>query len=349
MTSKVRLLLLACAGACALVASTSAFAAFTPTLAIGQQPPTLGSAGATSIRVNVPRDDDALFRAQIYAPAGYTSSLTQAAGTQIGTVSAQVLVREPIAGAVLPITGTILVSDAATYGASGAQCAQALLPTGTAYWVLVLSAAGTELRVPAYVSPAPAAIGALVSSVINICLPNPNIPVSAGGATFGAKLILAQLNLTGVLTAPSVRGDNRWNMITTPWPNGPGLPNAAGTVVAQGTAKLPGAVSIASTSKKRVLTITGRVTEAGTGIAGRTVSLRVGNRSFSVRTNASGTYRKTALIARGARVTIRATVAVPARTTAGCTTPPFAPPVLPCVTDTSQFFTVTRSIVARVR
>ena len=123
MTPKFRMLMVGAASLVTLVFAGAAFAAFTPTLAIGQTPPTAGSS-ATSFRLTVPRDDDALFKASFYVPAGYTATLGQAPGTQLGTVAAQVLVREPIAGAVLPLTGTVVVTDQATVGASVAQCTQ---------------------------------------------------------------------------------------------------------------------------------------------------------------------------------------------------------------------------------
>ncbi len=344
MTRKFRMLLLGVASLVTLAFAGAAFAAFNPTLAIGHTPPTAGST-ATSFRLTVPRDDDALFKASFYVPAGYTATLGQAPGTQLGTVAAQVQVREPIAGAVLPLTGTVVVTNQATVGASVAQC------TGTAthagYWVLVLQAAGQELRVPMVIDPASGPLAAAASYVLQVCLPSPHIPVAAGGATFGAKLIQAQVTLSNVLRAPSSGGTYRWHVVTTPWPNGPGLPNAAGTVTAQGTAGLPGAISLSAKSKKRVVTITGRLTEAGQGIGARTVTVRVGTRNYSVRTNAAGTFRKVIRIAKGSRVTIRATAAVPARTGACTAASPFAP--IPCVSDTSQFFTAMRSIVARVR
>jgi hypothetical protein len=345
MTPKFRMLMVGAASLVTLVFAGAAFAAFTPTLAIGHTPPTAGSS-ATSFRLTVPRDDDALFKASFYVPAGYTATLGQAPGTQLGTVAAQVLVREPIAGAVLPLTGTVVVTDQATVGASVAQCTQTTA-AHAGYWVLVLQAAGQELRVPMVIDPAPAALASVASYVMQVCLPSPHLPVSAGGATFGAKLIQAQINLNNVLSAPSSGGTYRWHAVTTPWPNAPAPPNIAGTVSAQGLAALPGAVSVAAKSKKRVVTITGRLTEGGQGIGSRAVTVRVGTKNYSVRTNAAGRFTKVVRIAKGSRVTIRATAAVPART-GSCTTPsPFAP--VPCVTETSQFFTATRSIVARVR
>ena len=220
MTPKFRMLMVGAASLVTLVFAGAAFAAFTPTLAIGHTPPTAGSS-ATSFRLTVPRDDDALFKASFYVPAGYTATLGQAPGTQLGTVAAQVLVREPIAGAVLPLTGTVVVTDQATVGASVAQCTQTLA-AHAGYWVLVLQAAGQELRVPMVIDPAPAALASVASYVMQVCLPSPHIPVSAGGATFGAKLIQAQINLSNVLSAPSSGGTYRWHAVTTPWPNGPG-------------------------------------------------------------------------------------------------------------------------------
>jgi hypothetical protein len=341
------LLLLACTSAVGLVLASGALAAFVPTLSVGTQPPTLNSAGTTSIRVVVPRDDDALFRAQIFVPPGYRGNLAAAVGSQIGTVAAQVQVREPIAGAVLPITGNIVVSDATTYATQAAQCTGT--PTHAATWVLVLQAAGTELRVPVFVDPAPEALAPFASYVLNVCLPSPHIPVSAGGATFGAKLIDARLNTRGVFTAPATTGTYRWQLIATPWPNGPGLPNAAGTVNAQGVVGLPGVVTVRATSRRGLVTVTGRLVEGQTPIAGRPVVVRLRNRSFTARTNAAGSFRLVRRAPRGRSVTIRATASVPQRPSTSCTFQSPFPTVPTCVSETRGFFVVTRTIRHRVR
>lgn len=345
MTKRVRMLLLGLAGVASLAFAGSALAAFTPSLAIGTQPPTLGSAGTTSIRLTVPRDDDALFRAQIFAPNGYQATLSQAPGTTLGTVTAQVQVREPIAGAVLPVSGNIIVTDQATVGAAAAQCTGT--PAHAAYWILVLQASGQELRVPAFVDPAPAALTTSVSYVITVCLPSPHIPVAAGGATFGAKLINAQLNLRGVFTAPSVRSPFRWHVVATPWPNGPGLPNAAGTVTAQGRVDLPARINVSTSSRRRVLTVRGTVVEGEQGVRGQTITVRVANRNYRVRTGTGGAFRVTVRFRRPTRTSVTVTAAIPARGVACTTASPFAP--IPCVSETLQFFTVSRTVRARVR
>ena len=173
-------------------------------MSVSHKPAGAGASGLASIRVTVPRDDDALAAIQ-FAPLGYTATLGQAVGTTLGSVTAQVQVREPIAGAVLPVTGTIQVADPAAVAANVTQCTGT--PTHAAVWVLVLQAAGQELRVPVAVDLAPATFSTFASHLLAICLPNPNVPVAAGGATFGAKLINAQLNLRNILTTPTTSGD----------------------------------------------------------------------------------------------------------------------------------------------
>ena len=344
MTTKVRMLLLACTGVIGLMLAGSALAAFAPTIAVRHTPPTLNSNGATSLRVAVPRDHDPLFRAVIYAPTGYTAVLAQPAGTQIGTVEAQVQVREPIAGAVLPLTGTITAANPAAYTTN--QCAPG---THAAVWLLTLQAAGQTLTVPVYVDPTVGNETAIGAYKLTVCLPSPNIPASAGGATFGAKLILAQLNFSqGVFTTPINSGTFRWHMLATPWPaTAAGPPNAAGTVSAQARVALPARVTLRATSKRGRVTITGSVLEATTGVNRQPIRVRVGNRNYTVRTNAGGAFRLVVRRAVRSRVTITVTANIGARTI-NCSTPsPF--PGVACVNETLQFFLATRSIRVRVR
>ena len=344
MTTKLRMLLLACTGVMGLVLASGALAAFVPSIAIRHAPPTLNSNGATSIRVSVPRDDDPLARALIYVPTGYTAVLNQAAGTQIGTVDAQVQVREPIAGAVLPLTGTITTAAPASFASN--PCAPGV---HGAVWVMTLQASGQTLTVPVYVDQTFGVETALGAYKLTVCLPSPNIPASAGGATFGAKLILAQLNFQqGILSTPANRGTYRWQLLATPWPTtAAGPPNAAGTVSAQGRVMLPGSLTLRATSRRGRVTISGGVLEGGTGVARQQVRLRVGTRTFTVRTNAGGAFRL--VVRRGVRqrVSITGTANVAARPITCSSPSPF--PGIACVSETLQFFVVSRSIFHRVR
>jgi hypothetical protein len=211
MTKRLRLLLLAVASLGALALSSSALAAFTPQLAVSNRPMGTGANGTTIFVFTVPRADDALFRLDIYVPAGYEAPLAQSVGATIGRVAAQVEVREPIAGAVLPVEGNILVENPANHTTS--PCAPGV---HTAVWMLVLQASGQELRVPAYVDRLTGAAAQLGAYRIRFCLPSPHIPASLGGATFGAKLIRAQLNLEQVFTTPTTAGEFLWHGIATP-------------------------------------------------------------------------------------------------------------------------------------
>jgi hypothetical protein len=355
MTTRVRLVLLACTALLGLAFAGSALAAFTPTLAIGHQPPTLGSTGTTSIRMTVPRDDDALARAAIYVAPGYSIATGQAPGTSLGTATAQIMVREPIAGVVVPVPGTLTVADPAALVRPTNRrsiAATVALCTGTsthnAIWLATLQASGQNLDVPIAVDAAPAALSSVASYVLTFCLPNPNIPVEPlEGAPLGAKLVQAQLNFRGTLTAPSSRGTYRWHAVATPWGSSPTVPNAAGTVEAQGRVMLPARVTLTTASKKRVLTIRGSVLEADTGVPQRSIVVRVGNKRYSVRTNAGGAYRLVVKFKRPTTVIVTTTATVPARGVPCSTPSPF--PGVSCVSETLQFFLATRSLRVRVR
>lgn len=346
MTTRVRMLLLACAGAVGLVLASSALAAFVPSIAVRHASPTLNSNGAMSIRVSVSRDDDPLFRAVIYAPVGYSAVINQAAGTQIGTVAAQVQVREPIAGAVLPLTGTITTAAPADH--AGNACSPGV---HGAVWLLTMPApSGPPLVVPIYVDqtlgPVEQALG---SYRLTVCLPSPNIPQSAGGAAFGAKLILAQLNLQqGVFTSPVNRGTYRWQLLATPWPTtAAGPPNVAGTVSAQGRVMLPVTIALSATSRAGRVVVRGNVLENRTGVNRQPIRVRVGNRTHTVRTNTAGRFTLAVRRARGARLAITATANIPARGIPCSAPSPF--PGVACVGETQHFFVASRTIRHRVR
>ncbi len=340
MTKGIRLLLLGVATTVSLAFAGSALAAFTPTMSVSAKPSRTGATGLSAIRVTVPRDDDALARIQIFAPSGYTATFGQAGGAQIGSISAQVQVREPIAGAVLPITGTILVTDAATVGAAVTLCTGS--PMHTALWVLVLSASGTELRVPVAVDQAAGPVAAFASYVVTICLPNPNIPVEQGGATFGAKLIQAQLNIRNVFGTPASAGDFVWRAVATPWPNGPGAPVAANTREARAHILLPTGLTVAAKAGKKVrgvrtVTISGNARENTSGISGASVRITVGRTTKTVTTSANGAYKTTFRLRKG-RYTASVGLTVEERTAPSpcATAGPFAP--IPCATETLPFY-----------
>ena len=342
MTKRLRLLVLGLAATASLAFAAGALAAFTPTMSVSAKPARAGVTSLTSIRVTVPRDDDALARIQMFVPSGYTATFGQAVGAEIGSVTAQVQVREPIAGAVLPITGTIQVADPAAVAAAVTLCTGSA--THAAMWVLVLSASGQELRVPVAVDVAAGPVAAFASHLITICLPNPNIPVASGGATFGAKLINAQLNIRSVFGTPVASGDYVWRAVATPWPNGPGAPVAANTREARAHIMLPAAVTVNVSQARRkirgfrVVTVSGSAREATSALSGGTVRITVGNTVRTVRTAANGNYRTTFRLRGGRRYTasVRLTVAQRSAPSACSTAGPLQP--VPCATETLPFY-----------
>jgi hypothetical protein len=340
MKRRFRVALLACAGAVSLMFTGSAFAEFVPQLQVSQVPARTGSAGVAHIRFTIPREHDALFKVTFYAPAGYTANLTAAAGSQVGTVAAQAQVQEPIAGAVLPLTGTVVADNPANFTTS--PCAPGL---HAAVWIIVLQAAGQELRVPVYVDPTSGAEATFASAKMQICLPSPHIPASAGGATFGAKLIQSVLRLQGVFTSPSTRGEYVWRAVATPWAP-PATPNVRATVQAKGTIGLPASLTInarVTSRARRTVLVSGRLTEGGEGISGARVQVFVNNRRPArVTTGGNGRYAVTMRMARRGTYSFRATSAVAARSEP-CSDP--APLPVPCVSQNAAFYAVASSTV----
>ena len=324
--------------AVAVLASAAAAAYTTPTL-------TITPTGArTTIAVRQSQTDDSTAKATIYAPAGTSVTLGQAPGATLGTVQAQVTALA-LGGALLPLTGQILVAAAGQVPA-----AQQIACTGTAThgatWLMVLQAAGQTLNVPLYVDPTTGAEAAFAAAKIQVCLPPPDIPTTSGGATFGAKLFIASFTVNGVFGA----GAGTWRSLWTPYFPGNGQANAAGSVEARATVA-PGTATVVAARSARRVRVTGRVTAGGRPVAGASVQIWGGTtrtalrRLATVRTNASGTYAHTRL--RGTLAWFQARTAVAARAdAAGCAAA--GPLPVQCVNATLSGFAA-RSAVSRMR
>jgi hypothetical protein len=159
--------------------------------------------------------------------------------------------------------------------------------------VLVLTAAGQTLTVPAYLMPTSGALTSVGPAFIQVCLPPPDVPPGTPGrATFGAKLYSATLNVQGVFGAVPI---GAWISFWTPYNPGLGTVNVAGTVVAP-AAVAPGAVTVSARRAGKGAIVTGRVTQAGQARGGATVTIRGGakpsalRRLGSVKTSATGTF-----------------------------------------------------------
>jgi hypothetical protein len=235
MRKLIRIGVGAVAGLAALAFAGQALGAYSPKLAVQ-----MGDAG-TTIKLAIPSSDDPTARLAFYAPAGTGANLSATAGTTIGTLDAKASAGA-LGGATLPLTGTVQVRSAdGTYLSSGQQrplSAASAACTGTtahaAWWVLVLTAAGQTLEVPLFVDPSPSGLpfSPLLGYQLVVCLPPSDIPESAGGATFGAKVFEANFTVKGVFS-PTLSGDNLWRLLATPYTPAKGTPNAAATVEAQ--------------------------------------------------------------------------------------------------------------------
>ncbi|MGZ8782943.1 MAG: hypothetical protein ACXWZB_05540 [Gaiellaceae bacterium] len=248
MRTTIRIFLLGLVGAFALSGAGTALAAYTsPSLRVTDD------RSAVTIRYNVSASDDPTAKLTFYAPTGYTASLSQPAGTTIGTVTAQGTAAD-LGGALLPLTGTVQVRAAnGTYLSGSTQVPIATAaqqctgtPTHTAYWVLNLQAAGQTLELPVFVDSPAAGAGtsAFASSSIQACLPPPDVPTGTPGrATFGFKLTQVDFKVNRIFTSAGT-GQPRWRVLATPYNPGRGTPNAAGSVEAQSVISFPRTLSL---------------------------------------------------------------------------------------------------------
>lgn len=353
MTKKIRFTLLALVATVVLAGAGNALAAYKPTFVVQGASQQVGGGGAFTFRVSVPRDDDATAKVTLYVPQGYGGLFDKAPGTNYGPVSAQVIAKA-LGGALLPLTGNVIAADPNASTSVNNLCAPGV---HSAVLNLVLTAAGQTLTVPVYVDEITAGPEvAFAKFKLQICLPSPDVPAAMGGATFGAKLILAQFTLNGVFNNPSARGENVFRGIFTPYVPGGGTVNAIGTVEARSTVALPGQLSLSAVVNQRtgVVTIRGSLTEFNVGLAGQKVRLRLGTTARGVKvirtltTNSSGNYSATLRLKKGQTRFLRTDAFVPVRddTAAGCAGTALAP--AGCVTATRPSFTLENLRVIKI-
>ena len=340
MNRTITTALVGLASAVALIVVPSALAAYTsPKLEVTQ-------AGTTSvIKASLSPDDDATASVRIYAPTGTQLTTNQAPGTSLGTVSALVKALD-LGGADLPFQGQLLVAPpGAVPAAVQAACTQGATPLAT--WLLALTAAGQSVNVPAFVVATTGAQTALGPASIQVCLPPPDVPSGTPGrAVFGAKLYSATLTVNGVFSAVPV---GAWISFWTPYNPGVGTVNAAGTVAAP-AAVAPGAVSVAAKKSGRLgAIVAGKVTQAGQGRGGATVTIRGGAKPSalkklgSVKVKANGSYSFKAKRGTFFKVTAVATSAsAPPLCSALAAALPY-----PCVNPTTDGFVVQSKTVKK--
>jgi hypothetical protein len=325
MRNTLRFLALACASTVTLALAGNALA--TPRLIISGGP-TPGTAAATTVQVTEDKSDAAPLKISIYQPAGYVATLNQVVGTQIGTVHADLQALAISPDAIIQADGTVLVDDPAKHTADA--CAPG---AHAAVWLLHVTVSGTTLDVVVYVDPTVGPEQALGAAKLVLCLPDPYIPQSVGGAAFGAKIINAKLVLaSGVITNPSSAGAYLWRSTITPWNLTTPGPDAVKTIEAQSIVTIPDTLSLKATVKtirhkrrghKTTVTnsvlLSGALLENLQGVQGASVAILAGGKKIgSTTTNASGAFSRKAGLNK--KTTFQAKVTVAQRDTA-CVSP----------------------------
>jgi hypothetical protein len=336
MKRSIRIAVLGLAGVAVLGLASLALAAYTsPTLKVSYADST------TVVTAAAAQTDDATAVSSIYVPTGTTVTTTQAPGTNIGTVDAQVSAAA-LGGALLPLSGPIVVAPpGAVPAATQLQCTQGATPL--AVWLLQLSAAGQTINLPAYVLPTAGAETALGPAKVRFCIAP---PVVSPANTFGAKFLSATLTLKGVFSPVS---QGAWIAFWTPWAADNSAPNQAGTV-ASPAAVAAGAVTAKAKKLGTGAVVTGKVTQGGVarpntpvviwGAKGRAALRRLG----STRTSAAGTF---SFRARNADVFQARVVAGSIAAPPLCTLLTAQLQGIPCVNPTANGFTAKSGLARR--
>jgi hypothetical protein len=330
----MRRVLLALAVLAGLFGANSALAANTGSITVSHTPMVLAGSQSTTIRVVVPQATDPIAATQIYVPSGYGVNVSQPPDTSIGTVDATAYSRD--VGLTLPLNGTVATADPASYAAPSTVCAGT--PTSRAVWILTLTVATTNLKVPLYVNPTTGPETALGAYKLSICLPPPDVPVGdPARAAQGAQLLEATFTVNGIFTTPTAGGLLKWDTLFTPYNPGKGTPNMAGTFEARAFVPLPIILNLQASYKKatKTYTLSGRVSRGGLPASGLTVAISRGasvtalRRAASAKTGTSGTFKLTGKLKPRKTMFFQATASTPETdyTAQGCNAPAttFAP------------------------
>ena len=282
MRRSVRLTVLASAAALALAVTAIAAASYTPSMGVFQETYKPSSAGAVTIVVAQEKVDDPTSRILIYAPPGYKATLTQAPGTTIGAVVADVQVLD-LGPNALPLTGPVKADNPASYPAASNLCTPGV--THEAVWTLNAALPGQPANpIPVYVDHTTGAEAAFSSLKLTVCFRDPTLPAAdPRRSPNGTKFLDAAFSVKGVFTNPTSAGNQLWRSLFTPYTPGTGTPNAAGTREAQGVVPMPYNVSIKRIRKARpgFFRLAGTVNVAGSAPTGVGVKLFAGVRGKS--------------------------------------------------------------------
>ena len=281
MTRSIRLALLAVASLFVLALAGNAFAAYgTPTLRVTQ------AGEKTTISVTQSGTDDPTAAVSIIFPLGTTLTTSQAPATVLGPVKALALALQ-LGGASLPLEGQLIVAAPGQVPAiQQTACIQSATPTAT--WIMRLTAAGQTLDVPMYVLPTTGFEAAVGPAKIQVCLHAPDLDASDPRvARFGAKLVTAELSISGVFNPLA----GSWLAVWTPYVPLQGVPNQGGSV-ASGAGLAPGSLTITATKSGPVKTrLSGTIAQGGTGFGNARIEIWAGARRTALKKVATTSTR----------------------------------------------------------
>jgi hypothetical protein len=283
-----RVTVLASAAALGLAVMANAAGSYNPSMAIVQGTYKPGGAGQVTVVVAQEPADDPTARIVIYAPQGYKAAFTQAPGTTIGQVVADVQVLD-LSTNVIGLNGLVKVDSAANWTAQAQVCTPGVAPE--AVWTLNASVAGQTNIIPVFVSHTTGAEAAFSSVKMTVCFPDPTLPANdPRRSPNGTKFIGAAFSVKGVFTNAGNAGNALWRSLFTPYTPGTGTPNPAGTREAQGIVPMPYTVSV-----KRVKTRPGFFRLAGVVSVAGSAPTGVGVTLFRVVPGKNGlTFKKVA-------------------------------------------------------
>ena len=283
MSRLIRLGLVAAGVLVSLAFTGSALASYAPSLTVTSSVNAPGKPTSLLLGHIQSAADDPTAKDTIYAPLGYGVNLSQAPGTQIGDVSARLILRGG-GNAEVDVDGRVVADNPANH--PNDQCAPGL---HQAVWNLNITVAGTPLTVPLYVDAITTGPEATFASAkVQLCLAGPI------GTPAGAQLEFAFFDVNGVFTTPSSTTDHVWHATFTPYVAGTPQPNPAGTT--EGQAVVPGRVGLTMKTKSlkhgRVI-VSGRLLVDGQAFGGALVELYKPGSSKRIgkaKTNGRGNY-----------------------------------------------------------
>ena len=289
--------------AAAFVAVTAAFAFTGPALADTQELDVrawqngLGAAADTEIDVIAAQSGAATAKVTVYVPAGYSATLDQAPGTQIGLAAS--FFSE--SGTTKELDGKVVADDPAKYASDPA--AQACSPgTHLAAWTLSLGTGADAQQVHLFADPATGTDTSFASYVVQGCFASPDVPATDGGAPAAAKFLALLVDLPKVFSNPTGQGKYTWRALVMPYVAGTSTQSPGGVVEIHSIVSLPQTLTLVAKpdSKHHRVTFSGRLVAAGAARSGINVHIYAASklngsyRSFAVvKTTKNGTFSVT--------------------------------------------------------